>query len=279
MKRRELATHLASIAEPIYASQEAEQIARMILEEVAGVSFTELIVAPNVECEIDDLPRIEREIAAGRPIQYIIGAADFCGLRISVREGVLIPRPESEELIGWIVEESQGAKRILDIGTGSGALSIALSLAMPNIETTAIDISKEALQIAKENSDRLGANVHVVEGDALIGVENFVEGEFDVIVSNPPYIPQQEMGEMRSNVVDFEPHLALFVPDDDPLIFYRKIAKSAKKLLRKGGKLYYEIHENFAEQTIKLLCDEGFEEVVCRHDINDKARMICAKKR
>ncbi|MFI3247539.1 MAG: peptide chain release factor N(5)-glutamine methyltransferase [Rikenellaceae bacterium] len=278
MGRRELLNHLTSLAEPIYGRGEATQIARMILEEVGGVSYTQIIADPDAECEIKELERIEREITACRPIQYIIGEADFCGFRVAVREGVLIPRPESEELIEWVVSEATGSERILDIGTGSGALSIALSSALPQSDVTAIDISKEALEIARQNGALLAPKVKFVEGDALRGVENYVEGEFDIILSNPPYIPQCEQVAMRKNVVDFEPHLALFVPDNDPLLFYREIARSAKGLLSKGGKLYYEIHENFAEQTAQMVKEEGFKEVEIRRDINDKARMICAKR-
>ncbi len=279
MNRRELSKHLAKIAEPIYGEQEARQIARMVLEEVGGVTFTQLITEPDAECEIEELERIEREIAEGRPIQYIIGEADFCGLRFGVREGVLIPRPESEELVSWIASESRGEERILDIGTGSGALAISLSHMLPKAEVLAVDISKEALEIARENGARLAPNVKFSEGDALNGIENFVGGEFDIIVSNPPYIPQREEADMRPNVVDYEPHLALFVPDDDPLLFYRVIAQSANKLLVEGGKLYYEIHEGFANETTQMLNAEGFKSVEIRKDINDKARMICAKRR
>ncbi len=278
MNRRELANHLASLAEPIYGINESRQIARMILEEVAGISTTQLIADPNAECKIDDLERIEREISAGRPIQYIIGEADFCDMRIGVREGVLIPRPESEELINWIVSEAEGEERILDIGTGSGALAIALSVALPGAEVTGIDISHEALEIAGENGKKLAPKVKFSKGDALSGVENFVDGEFDIIVSNPPYIPQREVAEMRKNVVEYEPHLALFVPDNDPLLFYREIAKSAMKILKKEGVLYYEIHENFASETAQMLYNEGFKDIEIRNDINEKARMICAKR-
>ncbi len=278
MRRRELLQHLTSLAEPIYGVQEATQIARMILEEIGGVSRTQLIVDAEAECEIENLQQIEAELTSGRPIQYIIGEADFCGLRLKVREGVLIPRPESEELIAWIVSEARGDERILDIGTGSGALALALSCALKNSDITAVDISKEALQIARESGKRLASRVKFVEGDALAGVERVVSGEFDIIVSNPPYIPQCEQSDMRINVVNFEPHIALFVPDDDPLLFYRKIARSARNLLSEGGKLYYEIHENFAQQTAQMLNSEGFKEMTIRKDINEKARMICAKR-
>lgn len=278
MTRRELASRLATIAEPIYGANEAKQIARMILEEMAGVSFTELVTAPDAECEIVEMARVESELAAGRPVQYIIGEADFCGLRFMVREGVLIPRPESEELVDWVVSEASSRARVLDIGTGSGVLAIALNVQLVDSEVIALDVSQDALEIARANGTKLAPEVKFLEGDALRGVENFVDGEFDIIISNPPYIPQCEEQDMRKNVVDFEPHLALFVPDNDPLLFYREIARSAKKLLREGGKLYYEIHENFASETAQMLRTEGLTEVEVRNDINEKPRMICAKR-
>ncbi len=278
MKRRELLDHITSLGRAIYGDGEARQIALMVLEEMCGVSRTDLLIAPNEEASLKDEERLFREIAAGRPIQYIIGEADFCGFRIAVREGVLIPRPESEELIRWIVEESQDGARMLDIGTGSGALAIALRRGVAESDITAIEISNEALQIAAENIERLAPEVKLKRGDALDGVEHYVDGEFDVIVSNPPYIPQSEEVNMRINVTKYEPHLALFVPDNDPLIFYRAIARSAAKLLRGGGKLYFEIHETLHREMVEMLKMEGYSEVRLRLDINDKARMICAQR-
>ncbi len=299
MRRRELLDHISALATPIYGRGEAIQIALMILEEMCGVSRTDLIIDPQKEAPLRDAERIFREVAEGRPIQYIIGEADFCKLRIGVREGVLIPRPESEELIRWIANESEEGARVLDIGTGSGALAIALSKSIKSSKVTALDISDEAIEIATENINRLAPSVKITKGDALQGVENFVSGEFDVIVSNPPYIPQSEEVEMRINVTKYEPHLALFVPDNDPLIFYRSIARSAQQLLNKadngekegegdksekrekggkGGKLYFEIHERLLQETIDMLRAEGFANVKFRLDINDKPRMICAQR-
>ncbi len=275
MTRRELYHEIIRLAEPIYGAREASQIARMILCEMLGVDRTALVVEPDAEVEIEQ--RVLREVGEGRPIQYIIGEAEFCDMRFVVREGVLIPRPESEELVRWIVEEQSGGD-ILDIGTGSGALAIALRVALPDARVTALEISPEAREIARENIARLASDVTLVEGDALRGVEHFVDGEFDVILSNPPYIPMREEVDMRCNVTDYEPHLALFVPDDDPLIFYRAIARSAQLLLREGGALYFEIHENFAREMEQMLRDEGYNEVGLRLDINDKARMICARR-
>ncbi len=280
MTRRELYTNMCRLAKPIYGDCEASQIARMIAEELLGWSRMDMLLSPNEECGVETAAaeRILREIEAGRPVQYIIGEADFCDLRFIVREGVLIPRPESEELIRWIVSEASGDEQILDVGTGSGALAIALKTALPDSSVTALDISSEARAIATENRDRLAPEVEIIAGDALRGVEHYTDREYDIIVSNPPYIPRSEEQDMRINVTKYEPHLALFVEDDDPLIFYREIARSAQKLLSARGHLYYEIHENFALETKAMLHREGYAKVEIRDDINDKARMICAQR-
>ncbi|MFI3303318.1 MAG: peptide chain release factor N(5)-glutamine methyltransferase [Rikenellaceae bacterium] len=280
MTRREFYKNICRLAEPIYGSREASQIGWMIAQELLGWSRMELLLSPDVECGVTDVEaqRILTDVEAGRPVQYIIGEADFCDLRLRVREVVLIPRPESEELIRWVVSEAVGSGKILDVGTGSGALAIALSVALPNYSVTALEVSEEAIAIASENIERLAPKVKILRGDALQGVENYTSQSYDIIVSNPPYIPQREQSDMRINVTKYEPHLALFVPDDDPLLFYRKIAQSAQRLLTQSGALYFEIHENFATQTKEMLHGEGFQNVVIRLDINDKARMICAQR-
>ncbi len=278
MLRVDIFNLLVATAEPLYGAREAEQIARMILDEMGGVSTTSLILEPNAECEIEHLDTIVEELAAGRPVQYIIGEADFAGYRFKVREGVLIPRPETEELIFRVLEEATPSSRILDIGCGSGAIAISLAKSLGSAEVWGVDISEEALEIARENNYELGTNVNFAEADALEGVENYVDGEFDIVVSNPPYIPQSEIDNMRPNVVDFEPHLALFVEDDDPLIFYREIARSSRVLLKAGGLLYFEIHEIFGREMVDMLCDMGFKEVCLINDINDKARIVCAER-
>ncbi len=278
MKRVEVFNLLTATAESIYGAREAEQIARMILSEVAGVSLTHLVLEPDVQCVVEDLDRIVTELGAGRPVQYIIGEADFCAHRFVVRDGVLIPRPETEELVYRIIEESEPDPRILDVGCGSGAIAISLSKALEGSEVWALDVSPEALAISRENNFRLEAGVNIVRGDALNGVENYVEGPFDIIVSNPPYIPYSEECEMRSNVLDYEPHLALFVEDDDPLIFYREIARSALKLMASGGVLYFEIHESFWSEVVDMLRDMGYIGIAMCRDINNKPRIVCAEK-
>lgn len=278
MQRVELYNLLSSAAESLYGAREAEQIARMILSEVAGVSITHLVLEPHAQCHIDNLDQILEELSAGRPVQYIIGQADFCGLRFSVREGVLIPRPETEELVYRIVEECPPEPRILDVGSGSGAIAISLAKTIPDSKVWGVDISKDALAIARENNLRLSAGVTLTEGDALSGVENYVEGEFDIVVSNPPYIPYSQQADMRENVVNFEPHEALFVEDDNPIVFYRAIAKSALKLLKPEGLLYFEIHESFWSDVVDMLREMGYIGVTMIKDINDKPRIICAEK-
>ncbi|MFR9651081.1 MAG: peptide chain release factor N(5)-glutamine methyltransferase [Rikenellaceae bacterium] len=273
MTRREILQLVRSAAEPLYGAGEAGSVARMVLEELGGVSWSESILRPDEECEIEDFSRIADEIKRGRPIQYIIGRAEFCDLSMVVREGVLIPRPESEELVRWVVGECRGDERVLDLCSGSGALAIAISCKLADAEVSAVELSDEALAIAKENIERLAPSVKLIKGDVL-EVERLLDGSYSVIVANPPYIPCSERVDMRTNVVDYEPSMALFVPDDDPLLFYRSIAKSGLKLLKSGGKIYFEVHENFASQTAEMMAEMGYR-VEIRADINDKPRMVC----
>ncbi len=282
MRRRELHKEIIRLAEPIYGDREALMIARILFEEMLGVTRMQLLTSPDEEVLLggDAIQQILKDIAVARPVQYIVGEADFCDMRFVVGEGVLIPRPESEELIRWIVERERDREEIeiLDIGTGSGALAISLSVRLPHSQVTALDISESAIEIAKRNIERLSSEVKIVRGDALEGVENFTDKRYDIIVSNPPYIPRREEASMHINVTRHEPHLALFVPDDDPLLFYRAIARSAQKILSKGGSLYFEIHESYAVKCETMLRAEGFRSVERRLDINDKERMICARR-
>ncbi len=278
MQRIDLFNLLVATAEPLYGAREAEQIARMILSEVGGVNLTHLILEPNENITIENLDRVIDELSAGRPVQYIIGEADFCAHRFVVREGVLIPRPETEELVYRVIEECEPKPRILDVGCGSGAIAISLAKAIEESEVWALDLSKEALAVSRENNLRLEAGVNIVEGDALNGIENYVDGEFDIIVSNPPYIPYNEECEMRTNVVDYEPHMALFVDDEDPLLFYRQIACSALSIMPSGGVLYFEVHELLWEDVAEMLREMGYIGVTMCRDINEKPRIVCAEK-
>lgn len=282
MTRRELYSYLRRHAEPIYGLGESTQIVNMIFEELFSISRLDLLRDDAAPSPITDecAKEMARELEEGRPVQYIIGTAELCGMHFAVREGVLIPRPESEELVRWIVEQNRerGSQRLLDIGTGSGVLAISLAVALPSAEVVAMDISDDALAIARENASRLAPRVTLIKGDALAGVEQYTTGEFDIILSNPPYIPRSEERAMRINVTRHEPHLALFVPDDDPLLFYRAIARSALKILRTGGALYFELHEDYAKECREMLERMGYHNVAIRLDINDKERMICAQR-
>ena len=273
--RREIFNTLCHAAQ-CYGEQEARQIAEMIVERY-GVSRNKLIVEPNEELHIPNLEDIISQLEAWRPVQYILGSAEFMDMSLEVGEGVLVPRPETEELIEWIATESTPKSKILDVGTGSGCIAIALSRAVAESEVWAMDISREALAIARRNAAKYAPMVQFVEGDALKDFATLFDNKFDSIVSNPPYIPLSDKGSMRPNVVEYEPHIALFVADDDPLLFYRSIARTARHMLRDGGRLYFEIYELFAENMRHMLHEEGYSDIAVREDFRGKPRMICAR--
>ena len=274
--RREIYNLLYSVASEQYEAEEAKQIAEMLILAKGGISRNELIIEPNKELIIADLESIITELRSWRPVQYIIGYADFRDMELMVREGALIPRPETEELVEWIASETATSANILDIGTGTGAIAIALSREVNNSRVWAMDISQEALAIARENGKQYAPNVTFIEGDALADFDTLFECKFDIVVSNPPYIPQSDTEQMRKNVLNYEPSTALFVPDDDPILFYRSIAHTARKMLKQGGKLYFEIYELLSAEMIDMLEGEGYSDITLRDDFRGKPRMICA---
>lgn len=275
--RREILTELCRVAGELYGEAEGRQIAEMILLSCGNFSRNSLIVEPNLPLEISDLEQIKQDIASWRPVQYILGYADFCGMQLEVNPAVLIPRPETEELVEWVGSESAEGARILDVGTGSGAIAISLARSLKGSRVWALDISAEALSVARRNGQLYAHNVEFVQGDALADFSGVVAESLDVVVSNPPYIPLSDKVLMRPNVVEYEPQLALFVSDDDPLIFYRSIARTARKMLREGGKLYYEIYEALADEMELMLRSEGYKSIRLREDFRGKPRMICAE--
>jgi release factor glutamine methyltransferase len=262
--------------EHLYGADEAQSIARMVVCDKLNYNLSQLVLHYDDECEIENLDTIVEELRSGRPVQYVLGKAEFCEAEFEVAEGVLIPRPETEELVYRIAETAKRGAKILDIGTGSGAIAISLAKMVKDAEVTAIDISKEALAIARRNAERLGAKVKFVEADAL-GDLSYL-GEFDIIVSNPPYIPQSDIVDMRKNVVDFEPHTALFVPDNDILRFYRATADNAQKMLSGDGSLWFEIYEKAGEAICSMLCEKGFTKNELIEDANLKPRMIWSRR-
>ena len=277
--RREIFLRLRDVASELYGADEGRQIAEMIVLAKGGISRNDLLVEPNKELEINDIDRVIAELREWRPVQYIIGTASFDDMELEVSEGVLIPRPETEELVEWVASEAPHGAKIVDVCTGSGCIAVALSRRVKQSRVWGIDISKEALSIARRNAEKYAPTIELVEGDALADFSQLIDEEVDVVVSNPPYIPNSDRKFMRRNVTEHEPSIALFVEDDDPLLFYRSIARTALPMLRSGGKLYFEIYENYATEMVDMLVAEGFVNVVVREDFRAKQRMVCAEKR
>lgn len=231
----------------------------------------------------DELLRMAERIAKGEPVQYVVGKAEFYGLTFHVGPGVLIPRPETEELVGAVELQNAQAVRVVDIGTGSGCIAISLSKKFPNAKVEGWDISDDTLRIAKGNAERNESNVSFHKVDVLSvspsEALSLAEGKrVDVIVSNPPYICDREKSDMERNVLDHEPHLALFVPDEDPLLFYRKIAELGVEILSTGGRLYFEINRAYGRETVLLLEGLGYSNVQLVQDQFGNDRMVCAIK-
>ena len=275
--RREIFHQLRDIASELYGEEEGRQIAEMIVLAKGAITRNELLIEYDKKLEIKDIDAIIAQLREWRPVQYIIGLSSFDDMDLEVGEGVLIPRPETEELVEWIASEAQQSAKIVDVCTGSGCIAIALRRRLSNSRVWGIDISKEALNIARRNAQKFTPSVEFIEGDALGDFSQCVDGKVDVVVSNPPYIPISHRELMRPNVTEHEPSIALFVDDNDPLLFYCMIARRARTMLHKGGKLYFEIYENFAEEMRVMLSSEGYSNIVVREDFRGKQRMVCAE--
>ena len=276
MTIRHIIRTIKEAVEPLYGIHEAESIARMVVCDKLSYNLSQLVAHYDDEVEIAALTSIVEELRSGRPVQYVLGKAEFCEMEFEVAEGVLIPRPETEELVYRIAQNTKEEARILDIGTGSGAIAISLAKMIGGAKVVAVDISPEALAIAKRNAERLGAKVEFVEADALGDLSHL--GKFDVIVSNPPYIPQSDIADMRKNVVDFEPHTALFVPDNDILLFYRATAENAHRMLCEDGSIWFEIYEMAGNEVCEMLCEKGFTRNELIEDANLKPRMVWSRR-
>lgn len=279
MPAGQLLGRLRQAVAALYDPREGRSIALLTAAELAALPTQRLLTDPQAPCEVDAerLQRAERELAAGRPVQYVVGHAEFCGRRFRVTEGVLVPRPETEELVDWILREERTARRLLDIGTGSGCIAATLAAGLPDAEVCAAEISDEALAVATQNFASLRVTVDLRRADALGGLERAFDGPFDVLVSNPPYVPERDRAAMHPNVRDHEPALALFVPDDDPLKFYRAIARAGRRMLRPHGRLYFEIYEHAAQELVGMLADEGYGPTTIREDLFGKPRMACSR--
>ena len=279
-----------------YDEGEAKAIARMTYEVRYGLTLSDLCLGKDTQLSADnqaELQEIAKRLLQGEPIQYVLGQADFCGRTFLVNEHVLIPRPETEELCRWIISEVRGEKQevrgerieardysALDVGTGSGCIAITLAAEMPRAEVTAWDISEEALAVARENAKRTDVHVSFEQVDVL-NIPHFSSliSHFSLIISNPPYICNKERVTMEANVLEHEPHTALFVPDDNPLLFYRAIARYGQTALKDGGWLYYEINPLYAQEMYDMLCAMRFCRIEIKEDQYGKQRMMRACKR
>ena len=263
----------------VYSDGEIKALTRIIATELLGVAQMafylkdDIVLTAEQETLLDNaIERLKKQ----EPIQYILGYSDFCDLRFKVTPATLIPRPETSELVEWIASEATGTERILDIGTGSGCIAVSLAHKMPQSEVTAWDISTDALAIAAENSKANGQAVTFEQVD-ILAYEPTGE-QFDIIVSNPPYITEKEKEDMEANVLDWEPSIALFVPDSDPLLFYRKIAELGLKMLATEGALYFEINRAYGTMMKSMLENMGYKHVELRKDMFGNDRMIKAIK-
>ena len=278
--RKDLQHKLSSI----YSSSEPDRITEWVIESVSGKNRSETILDKNQElttAQKDRLAAVEKRLLQHEPVQYVLNEAWFCNVKFYVDNNVLIPRPETEELIEWIISNLKfpfEKLKILDVGSGSGCIAISLKRKLRKAEVWSCDISNDALLVAKKNSDTLNADVRYFQLDFLHEEERNRLPVFDIIVSNPPYVPQKDKEQMDPNVLNYEPHVALFVPDNDPLMFYKAIAEFAKGHLDEKGSIFLELHEVYAESTREFYETKNYKTELKR-DMQGKNRMMHANKR
>lgn len=280
---RNFLTILHSSLQNNYSESEIHFLANLLLEKITGLTRTQLLVQKDVELNENQskiaLQLLDR-LKNHEPIQYVLGETEFYGLKFKVNSSVLIPRPETEELVEWVIAElpkDYFGMNVLDVGTGSGCIPIALKSTCPELNVAAMDISQEALTLAQENAALNNVEVEFVQDDILNPAASDLK--WDIIISNPPYIPFSEKDQMDKNVTDFEPHLALFVKDSNPLVFYQKIAEFSLSHLTAGGILYFETHKDLAQEVGELLKKYGFMQVQIREDISGNERMVRGQTR
>lgn len=266
----------------LYTQQEINRIARLLLNKWASVDAVTFYADKDRKIPASERSKLQlalNKLSAHEPLEYVLGVTEFAGLQLDVDKRVLIPRPETEELVEWIRQKAcTSPERILDVCTGSGCIALALNQTWPEAGTEGWDISAEALEVARQNAKRLRADVRFSLVDVLTYVPGADEaGSYDIIVSNPPYVCRSEAREMAPNVLEYEPHTALFVDDEDPLVFYTTLARLGKTLLKQDGSMYVEINAQLAEQTRKAFENEGYSYVMIRKDLYNKDRFIKAR--
>ena len=275
-----IVAYIRSRLQPYYTAEEVSALSRIVCCDLLGQAPTDyylgkdIVLSPKKEQELED---ILQRLSRFEPLQYIEGRTLFLGREFWVAPGVLIPRPETEELVELMLKEIPADARILDVGTGSGCIAISLAKELPDALVTAWDVSPEALSVARVNARKLQANVRFVECDVLACQVDEV-GLYDVIVSNPPYVTEAEKADMEPNVLQWEPSLALFVPDDDPLRFYRRIAVLGRDMLADGGRLYFEINRAYGREMVEMLRAMGYVGVRVEKDLSQNDRFVIAEK-
>lgn len=264
----------------LFPEQEIDAFIHWIFDHIKGYSRIDLVLNKNEHLKNEDTLKVKQivdRLKNKEPIQYILGETQFCGLSIKLSKDVLIPRPETEEIVEYIRQETAHSElRILDIGTGSGCIPLALKNYFPEAQVSACDISEEALEVAKENGVRNKLLVNFFKHD-ILSKDHLQGARFDLIVSNPPYVRKSEMKHMEANVLEHEPHLALFVENDDPLIFYRAILAFSRHHLSTGGRLYFEINENLGAQLVDLMEAAGFNNILLKKDLQGKERLLTGR--
>lgn len=272
---QEFSKKLAEQLHSLYSPEESQNLIDWLLEHHLGLRKIDVFHFMEEKDIPESIWKDFERLKSGEPIQYILGHGPFYGRDFLVNQHTLIPRNETEELVHMIIKENRGfGLKILDIGTGSGCIPITLKLEMNSPEVYAVDISEDALSIARTNAEKLHAEIYFSKVDILLETPELFP--LDIIVSNPPYIPLLGMKQMHKNVLEFEPHIALFVPDEDPLIFYRVIGEKGKNLLKKSGKIYFEIFEEAATDIYRLLEKLGYHQIKIHKDLNGKDRIISA---
>ena len=262
---------------PLYNKDEASSLYYMLCEEVLSIPKSKLIIAEDMDLTIEKTNQLYNcleRLKKHEPIQYVLGKTKFCNLNFSVNESVLIPRPETEELVNIILKNELGNKTVLDIGSGSGCIAVSLAKHSPKAKVTALDICKDAIELSQRNAKENDVNLEFINADIL----NYKsDKKYDSIVSNPPYVIELEKKHMSKNVLDYEPELALFVKNDDPLQFYKAILDFAKNSLNKNGEIYFEINESYKDKITELVNNYGYSNVDCKLDVFGKYRfcVIC----